>query len=53
VNVAPELSNTIANLELMPLRANQSKGDSIRPRQRNLAQEFHTAGLLKNPQLPE
>lgn len=44
--VAPELDNVLANLEFMPLRANQSKGDSIGHRQRNLARELAAAGLL-------
>ena len=30
----------------MPLSANQSKGDSIGQRQRDLAKELHAAGLL-------
>ena len=47
--VAPELDNCIANLELMPLRLNQSKSDSIGPRQRDLANKLHAAGLLTIP----
>lgn len=53
VAIAPELSNTIANLELMPLRLNQSKGDSIGDRQRSLAKKLHSAGLRESPDLPE
>ncbi len=44
--VAPELDNVLANLEFMPLSANQSKGDSIGQRQRDLAKELHAAGLF-------
>jgi hypothetical protein len=49
VAAAPELSNCIANLELMPLKLNQSKNDQIGARQRDLANKLHTAGLLENP----
>jgi len=52
-SVAPELDNCIANLELMPLRLNQSKGDSIGDRQRSLARKLHAAGLRENPELPD
>ena len=44
--VCPELDNVIANLELMPLRMNESKNDKIGDRQLSLAQKFHQAGLL-------
>lgn len=44
--VAPELVNVLANLEFMLLRANQSKGDAIGQRQRDLAKELHAAGLF-------
>ena len=44
--VAPELDNVIANLELMPLRANERKNDKVFKRQRQLAATFHQAGLL-------
>lgn len=47
-SVAPELDNVIANLELLPLKLNQSKGDTIGPRQRSLARQLHAAGLLEN-----
>jgi hypothetical protein len=44
--VVPELDNVIANLELMPLRINESKNDKIGDRQRDLAKKFYRAGLL-------
>ena len=44
--VCPELDNVIANLELMPLRMNESKNDKIGARQLDLAKKLHTAGLL-------
>jgi hypothetical protein len=50
--VAPELDNVICNLELMPLRLNQSKGNTIGDRQRSLAKKLHAAGLLASPNLP-
>ncbi|TAE87557.1 MAG: hypothetical protein EAZ82_07750 [Verrucomicrobia bacterium] len=53
VAAAPELSNTIANLELMPLRLNKSKNDSIGARQRSLARQLQAAGLLERQKLPE
>jgi hypothetical protein len=46
VSVVPELDNVIANLELMPLRMNQSKKASIGQRQRDLAGKLSKAGLL-------
>ena len=52
VAVAPELSNTIANLELMPLRLNQSKNDKIGERQRDLLQKFIAAELLEESKIP-
>lgn len=51
--IVPELDNVIANLELMPLRVNQAKGDKIGDRQRDLARKLHAAGLLTNPELPK
>lgn len=51
VAIEPALSNTIANLELMPLRLNQSKSDKIGDRQRDLAKKLHAAGLLDQPTL--
>ena len=44
--VCPELDNVIANLELMPLRMNESKNNKIGPRQLGLAKKLHAAGLL-------
>jgi hypothetical protein len=44
--VVPELDNVIANLELMPLRMNESKNDKIGDRQRVMAKKFFKAGLL-------
>jgi hypothetical protein len=51
--VVPELDNVICNLELMPLRLNQSKGDAIGDRQRDLARKLYAAGLLAKPELSE
>jgi CRISPR/Cas system Type II protein with McrA/HNH and RuvC-like nuclease domain len=50
-SIAPELDNVIANLELMPLRMNQSKGDTIGQRQKDLAKKLYAAGLLSKPTL--
>jgi hypothetical protein len=44
--VCPELDTTLANLELMPMRMNSSKSDSIGERQVDMARKFHAAGLL-------
>ncbi len=44
--VVPELDNVIANLELMPLRMNESKNDKVGDRQRDMAKKFYQAGLL-------
>jgi hypothetical protein len=44
--VVPELDNVIANLELLPLKLNESKNSKIGERQRDLAQRLHQAGLL-------
>jgi hypothetical protein len=44
--VCSELDNVIANLELMPLRMNESKNDKIGARQLDLAKKLHSAGLL-------
>ena len=44
--VVPELDNVIANLELMPLRANKRKNSSMGKRQVELARQLHNAGLL-------
>ena len=46
--VCPELDNVIANLELMPLRMNESKNDKIGARQLALAKKLHSAGLLSS-----
>lgn len=43
---APELDRVIANLELLPLRLNQRKSDSVGERQVALARKLHRAGLL-------
>jgi len=44
--VAPELDTVIANLEVMPLRMNESKNAKIGARQVDLARKFRAAGLL-------
>jgi hypothetical protein len=44
--ICPELDNVIANLELKPLRMNESKNDKIDPRQLDLARKLQSAGLL-------
>ncbi|HEY0550468.1 MAG TPA: hypothetical protein VGF13_12770 [Verrucomicrobiae bacterium] len=44
--VVPELDNVIANLELMPQRANSRKNAQVGQRQRDLADKLHKAGLL-------
>ena len=44
--VVPELDCVIANLELLPLRLNESKNDKIADRQRSLPVKLHEAGLL-------
>ena len=51
--VVPELDNVIANLELMPLKMNQSKNDKVGSRQKSLAKQFHSAGLLSASGLNE
>lgn len=51
--VAPELGNVIANLELMPLRMNESKGDKTGERQRDYAKKFYAVGLLSLKRLKE
>jgi len=45
-SVCPELDTTLANLELMPLRMNRAKSNSIGERQVDMARKFNTAGLL-------
>jgi len=44
--VCPELDNVIANLELMPLKLNQKKNNSVGERQVSHAEKLHAAGLL-------
>lgn len=44
--VAPELDKVVANLELMPLRMNQSKQTKVGIRQVGLAEKLTGAGLL-------
>ena len=44
--VVPELDNVIANLELMPLRMNESKNAKVGERQLALADKLRAAGLL-------
>ena len=44
--VVPELDNVIANLELMPLRMNESKNAKVGERQLALAEKLRAAGLL-------
>jgi len=48
IAVVPELDNVIANLELLPLKLNESKNSKIGDRQRDLAKRFHAAGLLSD-----
>jgi len=40
------LDTTLANLELMPMRMNSLKSDSIGERRVDMARKFHAAGLL-------
>lgn len=51
VEVAPELDNVIANLELLPLKVNTEKGDKIGDRQRALARQLHEAAVITQSQL--
>jgi hypothetical protein len=44
--VVPQLDHVIANLEMMPLRMNRSKGDKIGDRQRALERKLRDAGLF-------
>lgn len=46
VAVAPELDKVIANLELLPLKMNQTKSNRIGDRQLSLAHDLFEAGLL-------
>lgn len=45
LSVVPELDNVIANLELLPLRMNQSKRASMGARQEDLLNKLRAAGL--------
>lgn len=45
-SVAPQLDHVIANLELMPLRLNICKRDTIGQRQHDLAARLRSAGLF-------
>ena len=51
--VCPDLDKVIANLELMPLRKNESKNAKIGSRQKSLAKQFREAGLLSTSGLNE
>ncbi len=44
--VVPELDNVIANLELVALKMNEGKNDTIGARQKDLAKKLNKAGLL-------
>ena len=46
--VVPELDCVVANLELLPLRMNESKNSKIGDRQRSLAKRLHAAGMLSD-----
>ena len=46
--VVPELDNVIANLELMPLRMNESKNGRVGARQVDLARKFNKGGMLSD-----
>jgi hypothetical protein len=45
MSVAPQLDKVIANLELMPLRMNQSKRDAMGARQADMLRNLRAAGL--------
>lgn len=47
-DVAPELDNVIANLELMPMSVNRRKSNKVGERQVSMAKQFNAAGLLPN-----
>lgn len=51
--VVPELDNVIANLELMPLKMNESKNAKIGSRQKSLAKQFHAGSLLSTSGLQD
>jgi hypothetical protein len=44
--VVPELDCVVANLELLPLKLNESKNSKIGSRQKSLAKKLRKAGLL-------
>jgi hypothetical protein len=46
--VAPELDCVVANLELLPLRMNESKNAKVGARQQDLAKRLRAAGLLSD-----
>jgi hypothetical protein len=48
VVVVPELDKVIANLTLLPLRADKKKKAKIGQQQRNLARQLNAAGLLSD-----
>lgn len=47
-SIAPDLSNVIANLQLMPLKSNKRKNDTVGPRELILARQFREAGVLSD-----
>ena len=51
--ITPELDNVIANLELLPLKVNESKNDKVGERQVSMAKAFHGAGLLSDDGLKQ
>lgn len=44
--IAPELDTVLANLELLPLKVNESKNAKVGDRQRAVARQFYKARLL-------
>ena len=48
VGMKGEMENVIANLELIPLRMNERKGDKIGGREADTALKVHAAGLLRD-----
>jgi len=51
VAIVPELDNVVANLELLPLRVNESKGAKMGERQRDYCRRFQAAGVLTEERL--
>ena len=45
-SIAPELDNALFNLEFMPEKLNQSKGNKVTERQVQLAERYRKTGLL-------